>query len=233
MIGAIHLTRGAIARAPRLRAGTGLSDASPRGGDMADISEIMKVYLAEYDNFRKEIGVRLTAQQQAFTLLLTLLGAALTAAGVLNQYKLTQFGPLLALFLPVVSAPLGFIFFDNEIMIFANGACVVRDLRGRIASLVGSDKIFPVDPIDFIRSRPFANRVHFSLSIGRWILFLLPVILPTLDATWYAIRPTAELKSIINIIYFRLFLVLDYLICALLVMAIIVVIKDHRNWRGL
>src|SRR4051812_38596556 len=94
-----------------------------------DRAGLLGAYMAEYDNFRKEIALRLGAQQQAFTLLLTLLGVTLTAAGYLIQYKMTDLGPLLALFLPIVAAPLGFIFFDNEIMIFANGACVAADLR--------------------------------------------------------------------------------------------------------
>src|SRR5205823_14294172 len=78
-------------------------------------------YLAEYNSLRGEIQIRLQSQSQAFNYLVTLLAATVGGITYLAKEDRVDLIPQLGLFLPIVIAPLAYIFFDNEFMIFRNG----------------------------------------------------------------------------------------------------------------
>src|SRR3712207_9156905 len=53
--------------------------------------------------------------------------------------------PRLALWLPLIVAPLSFIFFDNELMIWAIVRYTRHDLHRRVAELVGDDGVLDME----------------------------------------------------------------------------------------
>jgi len=77
----------------------------------------------------------------------------------------------------VIVAPLGFIFFDNELMLHANGFYVFKFLGKRISQLVKDDVLLVERERKVSLGKP-TWIVHRWLSVGRWILFLGPVIGP-------------------------------------------------------
>lgn len=130
-------------------------------------------YLAEFESLRDEIFSRFESQRQAFNYLMALI-AALAALIASDKFRLDQ---SYIVFLPLIAAPLGFIFFDNEIVIWSIGAYINNDLRPRLSEAVGRDVLL----IESRRSTYISGSnsiLHLLLSIGRWILFLLPVGFP-------------------------------------------------------
>jgi hypothetical protein len=92
---------------------------------MSDDSERIKnafsCHLAEYNSLRQEVLSRIQTQVQCFNFVLFITGAAITA--VITTVNSSQSGnyPLIflaaGLLLPLFTCPLGYMFFDNEIMI--------------------------------------------------------------------------------------------------------------------
>ena len=174
----------------------------------------MAAYLKEYDSLRSEQMKRLEFQHQAVNYLLIVLGVAISTFAA--SMKLTsdaqssaeanflfRTGIWILLFLPLVTAPLGFIFFDNEMAIHSIGSHLNWRFKPKVVELVKSSPLL-MNVIDGLRrdDRDFIqaavreenllfgtsldffflfNRsegIHKTLSSGKWILFLLPTIGP-------------------------------------------------------
>lgn len=130
-------------------------------------------YLAEFESLRDEIFSRFESQRQAFNYLMALL-AALAAVIASDKFNLDQ---RYILFLPIIASPLGFIFFDNEIVIWSIGAYINNDLRPKLSRVVKADVLL-IESRRSIYLSGSNSILHLLLSIGRWILFFLPVGFP-------------------------------------------------------
>lgn len=205
--------------------------------------DTLEMYLAQYSSLRAEQQKRLDAQQQAFQFLVGSLTAVLTATTAVlglivplilsndptkidpNKIaalieRISNLLPQAALFLPIILAPLAFIFFDNEIMIFKIGADVSK-VRDRIFSLVGENES-NMDLDTFCDLTRVSRGAHFAVSIGRWIVFLVPIMLPM----FYALSAW-ESWIVLNWVVFSL----DAILVIFLLWAVISAIVEQWRWR--
>jgi hypothetical protein len=183
--------------------------------------------IAEFGSAREEVFARIESQRQSFNYLVTLstavlafIGSALTPSGVRFDVRLVMFTPLLA-------APLAFIFFDNELVIWTLGRYIREELAPRVSAAVGRDVLVMEATRGGFLSGGI-GAVHLALSVGRWLLFLLPIGLPL----WYGFHIHAE-RGWPYVPPFRVLAVLDALVLALLCLAIVAaLLLRFRVWRA-
>lgn len=166
--------------------------------------------------------------------------------------------PHMLLLLPLIVGPLAFIFFDDELVLYRDIYHICLHLREKVheqlkdpweeAAGTGSpplssppaprsDKPFLVEAEGFQRMWVFSNHVHPWLSYGRWLLFVGPVLMPlaVFLLTKKEIREnpikvggfTVEAWPYSGVIF-----AVDLFILALLILAIVSVVKEQRVWRG-
>jgi hypothetical protein len=148
----------------------------------------LQVHMAEYTLLRQEVLSRMATQSQAFNYLLVVIGVAATA--LVNglgkeQDAYLSIVLLVTILLPLVSAPLGFIFFDNEMVLHAIGSYIDRAWRPRTRELVADADILGNIWL-FVGLDASSPRIHRRLSQGRWLLFLLPTVVPVLGLALFA-----------------------------------------------
>lgn len=86
----------------------------------------------------------------------------------------------IALFLPIATAPLAFMFFDNEMAIHSIGSHIYWHLRDKnLTKLVGDNNILE-SSLEFLLLHRSSRKIHSTLSTSRWSLFLLPTLVPVL-----------------------------------------------------
>ena len=156
----------------------------------ADKDRALDVYLEEYKSLRAEVLARVQTQNQAFNFLFLIMGATITAVIAAANSAISAEPPQpahlesvingVALLLPLVTAPLGFIFFDNEIMIHAIGSYLYYGDGGALVhSKTGNAKVFGgVMSFEYLPRK--TNTLHHQVSSSRWLLFLVPIVLPIL-----------------------------------------------------
>jgi hypothetical protein len=170
----------------------------------------LDAYLAEYNSLRGEVMSRVQTQSQALTNVLIVIGVAITilVAGFEGKIALSSAIVIIGLFLPLVTFPLAFIFFDAEIMIHAIGSLIYHDLRLRVAKQIsGDDKRVFESIIDFrhLDNQPTKQLQHW-LSVGRWGIFVVTTFFPTLGIAVYTITEwDITTVSIFHILGFVLF----------------------------
>lgn len=144
------------------------------GNDDDAASLKLSVYMTEYNRAWAEIFARFESQRLAFTVLIAGFGALASLdkfAGYLTE---------LAAWMPLFASALGYIFFDNELQIWRI-ARYMRDVLGPDVRRVTNDaQALRLDESTLPRK---TGRVAFALSIGRWLLFVLPCIV-SLVAGW-------------------------------------------------
>ena len=140
--------------------------------------------VAEYESLRQEFFARLESQRQAFSYLVLIAAAVIAFVGALTGSKANTIdSALLLLALPLVIAPLGFIFFDNDLVIWGIAGYIRDTLRPELSSLVQHRVLlYEGRRGNFFQSR--LSKLHLLLSTGRWLLFLVPTILPLGYALW-------------------------------------------------
>jgi hypothetical protein len=138
----------------------------------------LQAYLAEYASLRQEVTTRLQTLHQAFNYVLIVFGAAVTAIVAASQHDMVESASLIvALFLPIVTAPLAFIYFDQEITMDGIWSHIHGNLRPHIIALTGETDILG-NIWDFKYMHSSTWKVYHKLLIGRWLLFLVPTLLP-------------------------------------------------------
>jgi hypothetical protein len=189
----------------------------------------MTAYLKEYESLRAEQMKRFELQHQAFNYLLIVLGVVisivaaslkLTPADNSSAFQTIDLNLLIVivlwilLFLPLITAPLGFIFFDNEMAIHSIGSHlnwrlkpkvieliksnhllekVIADLRNenqldfKQAAVTEENLIFGTS-LDFFYLHEKSEAFHRMLSSGKWILFLLPTVGPVILLGLYTLN---------------------------------------------
>lgn len=188
----------------------------------------INVYLKEYDSLRAEIFNRLSAQGQAFSFFSTIIGVLIglkaAAGGTAGEKALLL--DLLILGLPLIAAPFGFIFFDNEIMIFRNGSYINEVLRPKLESLLGDGELLCCDSKNFQYLGDFTKRTHTQISYGRWSLFLLPTAV--LIIYWIDSGLFSRLKGPLP----QVILLVDLVYALLMIIAMIAAKNAQKKWKG-
>jgi hypothetical protein len=164
----------------------------------------LDAYLAEYERIWDELLSRFESQRQAFAFTLGIFGTLVTvitsmetspaaAAGSSGLGSaLSSLNPLLLFWVPLVVVPFGYIFFDNELMIWGIVRYTRNHLHDHVAALVGDRNVIMLEQNRF--PDPKTRSVAFVLSLGRWILFIVPIVValsyaivrqPHFWSTWY------------------------------------------------
>jgi hypothetical protein len=177
--------------------------------------------IAEYESLREEFFARLESQRQSFNYLAVIAAAMIALIGA-------EKGPddpaVLLLALPLVVAPLGFIFFDNELVIWGIAGYIRDNLRPELTRLVNH----PVLLYEGRFSDSHRSKLHLLLSTGRWLLFLVPTVLPIAYAIW-----TDNWKVWFTSLPFMPFMILDSALVVLLVWAICMAVScRNRVWAA-
>lgn len=179
--------------------------------------EALEVHLAEYERIWDEVYARFENQRQSFNYLITLLAAIATLLAS-NTIKLD---PKLFFWFPLIIAPFSFIFFDNELMIWAIVKYTKEKLRERVTKLVGDEEVLTLENQRFTNLK--IRKIHRLLSVGRWLLFILPIFI----SLWYASFNTYK-WWMSNYVF--LFL-LDCLIIVLIFLAIVCAARQQDLWN--
>lgn len=165
--------------------------------DNTKATNLINVYITEYNSLRGEIQGRIQTQTQAFNFLLIILGAyiaALVSTLTTKPEHLPAVALAVTLLLPLISCPLAYIFFDNEMMIHAIGSYLYYDLRKRLAVLIDDQQLF-ASLFDFQYLPRSTPGVFALISRGRWVLFCLPTFLPLVFVPLYVWHEWGALSS--------------------------------------
>jgi len=201
----------------------GVSEPVP-GKPATPDNRVLEPFLVEYESLRAEIFSRLDSQRQAFQYLVAILAATVGLYAAKQEAQIDW--DLVLLALPVVVAPFGFIFFDNEFMIFRNGFYIQNHLRLRISEIVGHSDVLAVEKKGFRCLYDTTCFIHSWVSYGRWSLFLLPTLGPSVYAL---LSPNVCLC----VFRYGFLLILDFLFSLLLISAVIATMREHRKWKHL
>jgi hypothetical protein len=184
---------------------------------------LLEVHMARYSSFRAEILGRISFQSQAFNYLVVVLGAAVAAGAALIQASRPDLVQLLVLFIPIVTAPLSYIYFDNELMIMGIGGNIFTDLSSHVSSAVKHHVQLGARALLYLQ--PSTRSAHRWLSYGRWLAFIMPSLGPTIYAFVLAPRYVHDVRYWILVIG-------DCLVTALLLTAVIAVYREHEKPGG-
>lgn len=160
------------------------------------------IYLAEYNSLRTEQMKRIDSQNQAFYYLLLALGIAgsVVVAGFKENAPIQEVIFWVLLFLPVISAPFAFIFFDHEMAIHSVGSYIYWVWsKNTVHRLVQNEHIYG-NSLEFPLLRNSSGAIHKWLSICRWLLFIFPIILPVFGTPIYFF---IHLKWWMNIFHYQ------------------------------
>lgn len=185
--------------------------------------------IAEFGSLRDEVFARIESQRQSFNYLLTLSTAVLAfiASAMAPSDSGVSFDLRLIMFVPLLAAPLAFIFFDNELVIWTLGRYIRENLSPRLSEAVGRDVLMSEERRGGLLTGGI-GLVHLALSVGRWLLFLLPIGLPL----WYGLHIRAD-RGWTYVPPFWVVVVLDGLVLGLLLIGIAAaVILRFRGWHA-
>jgi uncharacterized membrane protein YvlD (DUF360 family) len=131
--------------------------------------------IAEFESLRQESFARLDSQRQAFNCLAVIAAAMIALIGA---KELPVEPAVLLLSLPLVVVPLGFIFFDNELVLWCLAAYIKDNLRPELSKLVEHDVLLSEARRGDLLHSQGSHVLHPVLSVGRWLLFVVPAVLP-------------------------------------------------------
>lgn len=148
----------------------------------------INTYIAEFNNLRAEQLKRIDSQNQAMSYLFLVIGASASAVvASVDKPSMPVILCWIALFLPVATAPLAFMFFDNEMAIHSIGSHIYWHLRDKnLTELVGDEKILEPS-LEFLLLHRSSRKIHRTLSRTRWSLFLLPTLVPVIGVAVSAV----------------------------------------------
>jgi hypothetical protein len=142
---------------------------------------MLSAYIAEYNSRREEQLKRVDSQNQIYNYLLIVLGVA--ASAIVASLNKPEMMPVIVcwitLLLPIISAPLGFIYFDHDLVIHSIGAHLHYIWRPNVTALLNTEQIFK-NPLEFAYLHKSSLPLHKTLSKSRWFLFLVPTAVPIL-----------------------------------------------------
>lgn len=192
----------------------------------------LQAYLAEYERIWDELLSRFESQRQAFAFTIGIFGTLVTVITTMEnpwpvsdasglEKALSSLNPLLLFWVPLVVVPFGFIWFDNELMIWGIIAYTRVNLHERVASLVGDAHVLLMEQNRFAHAK--TRSVHHVLSLGRWALFILPIVV----SLGYAIAKRPHFWST----WYAAIFALDLIATALLVWAMVRAAAEQEIWK--
>jgi hypothetical protein len=163
----------------------------------------LTAYVEEYKRIWDEVLSRFESQRQAFAFTIGIFGTLVTVITAIENPSraaeaspvtgaLSSLSPLLLFWVPLVVVPFGFIFFDNELMIWGIVRYTRNHLCDQVSALVADSNVFLMEKSRF--PDPRTRSCHFVLSLGRWTIFILPIVIslgyaiakrPDFWRTWY------------------------------------------------
>ena len=161
---------------------------------------LFNAYLAEYNTLRSELLARIQTQNQTFNFLLIVVGASITAVITTANSGKPNLVPVtfaVVLLLPLVTCPLAYMFFDNELMIHAIGSYLYWDRRLKFIALTGDEHVFG-SITDFRFLPASTHKVFQPISRGRWYLFCIPTFLPIVFVPFYTYAKWATMQNYSN-----------------------------------
>jgi hypothetical protein len=188
---------------------------------------LLEAHLAEYEALTAELTSRFESQRQAFNYLVLVLGGTVALlGGAVGQQPMSLLrAPEVFFWLPLVTAPLAFIFFDNELMIWSIIWYVRHHLRLQVQAAVGSDRVWLMEESRFRYLNRFCDPCHRLLSYGRWLFFLFPVAL----STWLAFAELSR-RSYQDGVHLAV-LGMDVVVTAFLMVAMVQAGREQGRWR--
>jgi hypothetical protein len=164
----------------------GAASGAARGGRPADAEAqtdssisrgaALQVYLQEYDKIWDEVSARFESQRQAFNYVLIVAGAVITA------YSAGRGNPYIYLLAPLLITSLGYIFFDNELMIWGIVYYTRNHLQKRIRAITGDDEVLALENHRFAYMPSGGRKAHQFVSFGRWLVFIMPSLVMIISA---------------------------------------------------
>jgi hypothetical protein len=166
-------------------------------------TNVFNAYLAEYNTLRSEVLARIQTQNQTFNFLLIVVGASITAiittANSDKPWNLVPVTFAVVLLLPLVTCPLAYMFFDNELMIHAIGSYLYWDRRLKFVAFTGDEHLFR-SISDFKFLPPSTHKVFQPISRGRWYLFCVPAFLPLVFVPFYTYAKWSAVQHYSNVV---------------------------------
>ncbi len=207
---------------------------SARG--LTDKDPVLAAHLAEYQSLRQEVTSRFDWQRQAFAYLAVIATAGATLISASTRGFPLALSPL-AVLLPLITVPLGLIFFDNELVIWGMyhylGTHLRRNIGARIAGMEPGNTdhrwVLMLEQRRFHDLPDMIRSCHQLLSIGRWFFFLVPTVGPII----YASVHIGDWWDGAYHWWYRSFYVLDYLLLLALLWGIAMAIRARRLvWKA-
>jgi hypothetical protein len=220
----------------------------------------LEVLLKEADLITQDVHKRLEVQRQSFNYALIAFGVAATVlANEIRQDKyqghygdsafslqsidqsvggLSPAFTLILLLLPVVVGPLGYIFFDDELIIYRNLFYLRRVALPKIRELSEPDDRLRANWRLLLEQHGLINLtalslvVHMFLSVGRWLLFIVPTAAPVIygfagpDEGWWKGLWSDGWASPRALLF-----ALDCAIASLLIVAVVSAVAEQIRWR--
>jgi hypothetical protein len=195
--------------------------AQPPDSSDATTDQLLSVYLAKYGSLREELFQRFQFQGQAFNFLIVVLTALLAVgAGQLAEGR-GDILDRLVLFIPLVTGPFGFLYLAHDLMIFSIAASIQSDLSRDVSQLLGRE--IALGDARFTHLSVSGRLAHRALAPSRWLLFVLPTVLPVLYAALFT--------RIWRAPPFSLLFVLDGLIVVILLLTMAAAAREEAGWR--
>jgi hypothetical protein len=182
--------------------------------------QLLEVYLAKYASLRSEVFHRFQYQQQTVNFLLVAL-AAVAAAGASLGVERPELAVKLALFVPLVAGPLGYLYLANELMIFGITGYIRRELSADVSRVLGRPVSLGDDRFDYLRET--SRLLHRLLPLGRWLLFLLPTAGPVIYAALFT--------DVWRTPPFAVVWAADVVVSAVLIVAVVSTTREEARWR--
>lgn len=179
--------------------------------------KICDVYIAEFESLRDEVFSRFEFQRQAFNYLMALFGAFVAILAAEDKLHIDQ---RFVLVVPLISSPLCYIFFDNEILIWSIGRYINEELTPKLSTYLDTDVLL----LERRRGLYLTNSIktlHSFLSVGRWILFFIPSVAPIILSFKNGWTQGSALFTII--------LVADIVLTLILIWAVVSTIKMRQK----
>lgn len=150
------------------------------GGDRGRRHEAsVQALLAEFETNWSELFSRWETQRNTFAQVISIVAVVVGLAFSTN----VDLAPEVFYALPAIVAAFAFTFFDNELMIWSLVGHTCNRIGPAVQKLVRSDvEVFTLERNRFEDLGERIARVHVTLSIGRWLVFLLPMVFSLLYA---------------------------------------------------
>jgi hypothetical protein len=181
----------------------------------------LTVYMAKYGSLREELFQRFQFQGQAFNFLILVLTALLaTGAAQFGQGR-GEFLTGLALLIPLVTGPFGYLYLAHDLMIFGIAGYIQGDLTQDVSRVLGRDISLADARFDHLSDAGLL--AHRVLAPSRWLLFIFPTVVPVVYAAFFS--------DVWKAFPYSVLFVLDCIVVAVLLLTMAAAAREQAVWR--